>query len=181
MLEHIFTASIVGEAVLLTGVLCVASISDLRERRIPNYLTYGAFVASIFIALLIGLTGVDPDALPQRLAGFSVSFGVMLVAYFTIGIGAGDVKLAAVLGGLLGVRSGLEIIFLAHIVGGVFAACLIVYRIGPSWLVYKLLATCAPAKFPQPVLHKHKLSYPVPMAVFFAIATMLCLGGVQVL
>lgn len=181
MLEQIVIARVVAESALLAGVLSVASITDLRDRRIPNHLTYGAFLASVLIAVGVAISGADPGAFHERIVGFSTSFGLMLVAYMTIGIGAGDVKLAGVLGGLLGLRSGLEIIILAHMVGGLFAVGLIAYRIGPVWMGSKVLATCMPGSYPQPVFDKKKLAYPIPMAVFFSIGTLLCLSGVRVL
>lgn len=76
------------------GVLCVC---DVRQRRLPNWLTLpGAGV----ILLFAGLAGRGVPAL----AGAAALAGVYLLVHLALpaAMGAGDVKLAIGLGGLTG-------------------------------------------------------------------------------
>lgn len=86
------------------GVLCVC---DVRQRRLPNWLTLpGAGV----ILLFAGLAGRGVPAL----AGAAALAGVYLLVHLALpaAMGAGDVKLAIGLGGLTGCF-GVEVWFLA--------------------------------------------------------------------
>jgi leader peptidase (prepilin peptidase)/N-methyltransferase len=83
--------------VLVTGA--IATATDLRERRIPNWLTG----AAALLAIAVGLA-LDASGEPERLiagAAAAAFFGV--AAFFDAeGMGLGDVKLAGVLGLCLG-------------------------------------------------------------------------------
>ncbi len=77
-------------------VLFVIGVFDAREQRIPNFwvliLAVMAVLASVF----------TPTAISDRLIGFSVFFILMLLLYVVGGVAAGDVKLGAVLGYMMG-------------------------------------------------------------------------------
>lgn len=76
----------------------VAAITDLRTRKIPNWLTVPACVAGIAFHLVTGgLSGLG-----VALGGFAVGFGLLLVLWLIGGGGAGDVKLMGALGAWLG-------------------------------------------------------------------------------
>ena len=79
-------------------IAVVAALWDLKTRRIPNVLTFGAAVAAVMAnGYLAGLTGVG-----WSLAGWLVGF-VLFFPFFALGgMGAGDVKLIAALGAWLG-------------------------------------------------------------------------------
>lgn len=95
------------------GVLCVC---DVRQRRLPNWLTLpGAGV----ILLFAGLAGRGVPAL----AGAAALAGVYLLVHLALpaAMGAGDVKLAIGLGGLTGCF-GVEVWFLAALGAPVLTA-----------------------------------------------------------
>src|SRR4051812_43097033 len=82
-------------AIILAATLAAAVVYDLRERRIPNAVTASAAVAALF-------AGAAQD--PARLAagaGAAAFLGTAAVVR-PDGMGWGDVKLAGVLGLLLG-------------------------------------------------------------------------------
>ena len=76
----------------------VAAIIDLKTRRVPNALTAGMAVAGFALA---GFAG-GPAGLVTALAGCLVGAVLMLPGHVLGGTGAGDVKLLAASGVLLG-------------------------------------------------------------------------------
>lgn len=97
---------------------------DLRKGSIPNLLVIlGLLAGAIFQIARRGAWGGV-----SFLGG--VSFPVIALAglfYFRM-IGAGDIKLLAVLGGLLGVKELMYCLFLTLLFGGVFSLGLMLYR-----------------------------------------------------
>src|SRR3712207_9290397 len=81
-----------------TAAASVAAIIDVRSRRIPNWLTASLVLAGIALNVWrAGLLGVALAA-----AGVALGLAVLLPVYMLRGIGAGDVKLLAGLGAVLG-------------------------------------------------------------------------------
>lgn len=81
---------------------------DLKTRRIPNAALLLLLMPAL-LALVVngkGLLGASPL---QSLGGFMVAV-LMLPGYFWKQMGAGDVKLVACLGGLLGFAGALELL-----------------------------------------------------------------------
>src|SRR3982074_436441 len=93
--------SAVGIATSLVVILLVVptALIDLDHRIIPNKLT----ALGAVLALLVGIA-LDPAGEPERLIAGAAAGGFLLVAALAYpgGMGMGDVKLAAVLGLLLG-------------------------------------------------------------------------------
>jgi Flp pilus assembly protein protease CpaA len=91
---------------LALAITLVATITDLRSRRIPNWLSYPAMLAGAGMVLAGALTGWSeamgmPDAM-EAMGGFLLGATLLGLLYLSHGGGAGDVKLAAALGILLG-------------------------------------------------------------------------------
>lgn len=175
---------VVGLPLMPFGVLIplvsIASITDLKSRKIPNWLNYSAFILAIVFASVFSLGGSAPSSktgidLTSSLIGFTSVFATMLVIYSTIGIGAGDVKLAGVIGACVGLQSGLMIVFWAFLTAGLAVSVVAIWKIGPLQLIRKTLSHVKPTVFPPANNLSLDLSYPVPMAVFFAIGTVLTL------
>lgn len=138
-----------GPAWILAGAtLMIASVFDLRSRRIPNWLTGGAAVGGLAIAYSQGaLFGAVPAALLAMLVMGSPNF------VRSQAVGAGDVKLAGAMGAMLGAASALLVIGFAACEA---LACLVVMKsLQESWngsstfpfapflMVGFLLAACA--------------------------------------
>lgn len=92
-------------ALALTIATC-ACITDLRSRRIPNVLTFGAAAAAAAYHFAMG----GPYALGLSVAGWAVGLLVFVVPFALRGLGGGDVKLLAALGAWLGPT---EVVWLA--------------------------------------------------------------------
>lgn len=106
---------------LRTALLCIlvliAVFFDVRSHRIPNWLVLAGLVIGIayhsFMASGWGLA--------YALKGAGVGFGVFLPIYLMRGMGAGDVKLMAMVGAFLGPASTFGAILMTMIAGGVLA------------------------------------------------------------
>ena len=86
-------------AVAVSSLVLVASVTDLRNRRIPNFLNGLGLISG-----LLWLALVDPGELPERLLVslvVTVPLGVLSLASRNA-FGMGDVKLIAVLAIFLG-------------------------------------------------------------------------------
>jgi prepilin peptidase CpaA len=113
---------IAAAAVALSGG--ASAIVDLRSRRVPNAITAGTAVTGIGLAALHG-TGLSVTA---ALAGLAIGLLLMMPGHLVGATGAGDVKLFAALGTLLGpVGIGVAFIYTA-IAGGLLAVLVAVMR-----------------------------------------------------
>jgi prepilin peptidase CpaA len=109
---------------LTTIVLLVATVYDIRFRRIPNWLTFPALVLGIgYHTIIGGFYGLGFSFL-----GMVVGFGFFFLFYIAGGMGAGDVKLMAALGSFLGPTDVLYAGAYTAIAGGVYALILILAR-----------------------------------------------------
>ena len=98
-------------------VAAFACISDLRTRKIPNVLTFGATAAAIVThGITNGLTGIGFSA-----AGWAVGLALFLPLFLLRGMGAGDVKLLAALGAWVGPGAAVWLALWSAIAGGVLA------------------------------------------------------------
>lgn len=104
-----------------TAVLIAAAVSDLRSRRIPNRLTYPAMAAAVLYHTAVqGWPGFLFGA-----GGVGVGMGVFLIFFLLGGMGAGDVKLMGVVGGLLGPKGALLAALCTALAGGIYAVGLL--------------------------------------------------------
>ena len=105
-------------AVLASIVSAMAAcLTDLRERRIPNSLTFGsALAALVYHAYTMGLTGLG-----MSVAGWFLGTLLFLPIFALRGIGGGDVKLLAAIGAWLGPSLVIWVALWGAVAGGVFA------------------------------------------------------------
>lgn len=99
----------------------LAAIVDVSSRRIPNWLTAGLVLAGT--SLNFWRHGFD--GLLASLAGLSLGLAVLLPFYALRAIGAGDVKLLAGLGAVLGPNVLVSVAVYAALAGGVISAVLL--------------------------------------------------------
>lgn len=113
------TQSYVGAAVGCgVGMLLIAVIVDIRERRIPNAVTY----PTVILALLLG-AAQGPAELATSVAGLLVAGGILtsLSLISRGGLGMGDVKAGAAVGALAGPSAALQFVVAASVAGAVLA------------------------------------------------------------
>jgi prepilin peptidase CpaA len=100
-------------------VVCalVAAISDVKIRRIPNILTVSGMLSGLLLHFAVGgWRGMFSSG-----ASLVVCGGIFLAVYVAGGMGAGDVKLIAAQGALLGLSSIVSLLVLTAIAGGIMA------------------------------------------------------------
>ena len=97
---------------------CAAVIEDLRCRRISNRITMTGLAAG----LLLGIIHAGLPGLGVAIAGAALGFGLFLLFYFLGGMGAGDLKLMAAFGALLGPAGILVAAVLGAVAGALLAA-----------------------------------------------------------
>jgi prepilin peptidase CpaA len=101
------------------AVLAVATFTDLRSRRIPNWLVFPFLLAGFVVSgALHGWAGIR-----HSLAGMALGallFGVLCALG---GMGMGDVKLVAAIGAWIGSAQLLIALVLTAMAGGVLAIC----------------------------------------------------------
>jgi prepilin peptidase CpaA len=114
-------------AVLLAVALGAAVWFDVKYRRIPNKLVLAGTLAALALHTVLpdgtGFFSDHPGGLGflNALAGLGVGFAVLLPMYLMRALGAGDVKLMAMIGAFLGPELILGAILTTFIAGGVLA------------------------------------------------------------
>ncbi len=185
-------ASVSGAVLALLVV--VTTTTDLTARRIPNWATYTAILWGLLLSFVgavmpeewtVAVPGVFGNgpvpvgtllagvSLKEALAGFAVGFGIMFLLYGIFQGGAGDVKLVAAAGTLLGPERIIHATVYGYIIAGVFAACWLVLAVGPGGLFREVGRGMGAAKQDgagSPVLRRK-----VPMAPFLNAGVLLAL------
>jgi prepilin peptidase CpaA len=155
--------------ILTVSIACIAAIAcaiDLRQRRIPNWLTLGAALAGLGYQVAVhGYGGLLSGG-----AGLLVGIAIFFIPFALGGLGAGDVKLVAALGAWLGPY---EIVWLAIytvLAGGVLAVGVSLMRgylrqaFSNIWLLLMHLRVVGFRPHPELTIHQGrgpKLAYGV--------------------
>ena len=105
-------------------VIALAVRQDLLEHRISNLLILAALVAGLSIHSLLG----GLDGFVHALAGAGIGLVCLLPLYLGKGMGAGDVKLMAAAGALLGPFNAFVAAVLTLMFGAVLAVAILVWR-----------------------------------------------------
>lgn len=100
------------------ALLGAAAVTDLRSRRIPNWVNAAiAISAWVYASSRGGAAGTF-----EAVAGMAAGLALMLIPFSMGWMGAGDVKLAAACGGWLGPYLTFWMVMWASVVGGALSA-----------------------------------------------------------
>jgi len=102
----------------------VASVFDVKSRRIPNFLTFPSILLGLALHLALGGW---KQLLTSLAAGLICGF-VFLIFYIAGGMGAGDVKLIAAVGCIAGLPHVPYLLVLTALSGGAMAVVLALSR-----------------------------------------------------
>jgi leader peptidase (prepilin peptidase) / N-methyltransferase len=103
---------------VFASAMIVLAVTDLRDRLLPNAITYPGVVVGLLFSLVLppGIT----SALIGAVAGAAVPF-LIAEAYYRVrgieGLGMGDVKMLAMIGAFLGWEMALLTLFAASLLG----------------------------------------------------------------
>ena len=101
----------------LAIILVIASVTDLRFQRISNRLTYPTMLFGlVYYSLTAGLSGFF-----YSIGGLFLGLVLLIIFYLAGGMGAGDVKLMAAVGSLLGPNGVFYACLGTAVVGGIYA------------------------------------------------------------
>lgn len=105
------------------GGASMASYFDIRDRTIPNTLSYGLMLCGLLLAVL----GVQEWG--EALTGMGICGGVALLAYMLGALGGGDVKLLAGIGLLAGGAGAWMVLLVSYALASAAFACLGLYAL----------------------------------------------------
>jgi prepilin peptidase CpaA len=114
-----------GVEALLLAVVLGAAVFDVRYRRIPNWLSVGGVLLGLALNTFLyqGWPGLRP-----ALTGLAMGFGVYMALYALHAMCAGDVKLMAAVGSIVGWQNWFGIFLITAIVGGAMSLILVAGR-----------------------------------------------------
>jgi prepilin peptidase CpaA len=155
---------LVSNLILLIPLAGLISYYDVRYRRIPNVFVLVALISGLVAnALLDGWGGMAGS-----LAGCAAGFGLMLILHLFGALGAGDVKLFAAVGAVIGLQRVLPAFLIVLMTGGVLAV-LMMLRAGTvretmhrvAYIFYSVLFHRRVPQFVMPADKKQTIPYGV--------------------
>ena len=108
----------------LAAVVLAAGLWDLALRRIPNWITVPGAALGLAMQSYYGGWHGAASSLFGALLGFSLFF----LLHISGGMGAGDVKLAAAVGALVGAQAFVFVFVVTGLLGGIAAVALALSR-----------------------------------------------------
>ena len=133
--------------ILLGSLVTVAAVYDIRYRRIPNWLV----LSGIIVGLLWNGLAQDGLGLGRAAAGLGLGFALYFPLYLLRARGAGDVKLLAAAGAIVGPANCFWLFMLTAILGGVIALIFVALKgrtrhtfFNVQWIMRDLLRLKAP-------------------------------------
>lgn len=112
------------EYLLLAAFVLIAAIGDIRSRRIPNWLVLSGIITSLIYQTYSGYG----YGFIFWLGGICVGFISLFPLYVLRAMGAGDVKLMALVGSFLGWEAVLQTLLLTLVSGGVLSLLIIIWN-----------------------------------------------------
>jgi prepilin peptidase CpaA len=109
---------------LLLALVIGAAAYDVPYRRIPNWIT----AAGVLLGLGMNTFLYGWPGLRTSLTGLAVGFGAYFLLYALRAMGAGDVKLMAAIGAMVGWQDWFGIFLVTAVVGGFAAMALMAMR-----------------------------------------------------
>jgi len=114
---------LITSLVFLAVLLALSVYWEMKEHRIPNWLTVSGMLAGLMLAYLRG-----GETLISSLVGLGIGFGFLFIFYVFGGIGGGDVKLMGAIGALLGHKLVVPALFYTAVIGAFMAVVVLIWR-----------------------------------------------------
>jgi prepilin peptidase CpaA len=150
----------------MAATLGVAAVFDIRQRRVPNWLTYGAAIAALVWQAWMGSLGAS-------LVGALACGAIGILLYLVSRLGAGDAKLLIAIGAWLGLGFGLDVALWTLFGGALVGIAMLLVRgqvlsmIREMWVSVLTLSTPGV----RPMMARGDFSFPLApvMAAAFAL------------
>lgn len=114
---------IISNDVILLMIVGISSYFDLKERKIPNKITFAGILIGILINSYLG----GGTGLLRALLGMFLGLTIFFVPFAMGGMGAGDVKLMGAIGALMGWRFLMMTALFSAVVGGIMVLFHLLY------------------------------------------------------
>jgi prepilin peptidase CpaA len=131
---------------VLLALLIVAAVSDAKTGRIPNWLVFGGALYAVGYNAFFPLYPSDIGIF-SALGGLAVGLLASLPAYLFRVLGAGDVKLMAMVGAFLGPWSTVGAVLSTLIAGGILALALALWSAHLGRMLHNLTMICRGTAF----------------------------------
>jgi prepilin peptidase CpaA len=106
---------------VLALMLAIAVYVELKERRIPNWLTLSGMALGLLIAYL-------DHFFMLSIVGLLIGFGFLFIFYVFGGVGGGDVKLMGAAGALMGAHLIQPALVYTAFIGAFLAVMMLIWR-----------------------------------------------------
>jgi len=148
---------------LLIILLSICLFTDIKSRKIYN----NVLLPVLFLALILQVILNGWIGLTSSLLGLVVGFAILLIPYMMKGMGAGDVKLMAVIGAIQGPLFILTTAVYMAVIGGILALLLIVFRLirSKQWLTLLHRNSLMTYGMKLAVVRSHSSNQTLPYAV----------------
>jgi prepilin peptidase CpaA len=155
-------------AAFLIPLALIIAYYDVCYRRIPN-----SFVlATLIVGVLVNASFGGIDGALASLGGCVLAFALMFALHVFSAMGAGDVKLFAAIGAVMGTRLVLPTFLMVALTGGVLGiiSTLRAGQLKPTMMrVFQILIGLLPGntvpRFPVPVDRRHTIPYGVAITL----------------
>lgn len=154
-----------------------AMVLDLTRSKISNqYLIFGWIVGAVMALIRSGVGG-----LPDYLGGALLPILLLFVLFYFHMMGAGDIKLLSVLGGMMGIHTSIALLICSFAAGAIFSVGILTYR--RSWsrrfrfltrYVHNYMVTGLCIPYRSEKINRDSLHFALPVFV----AVLLWKGGV---
>jgi prepilin peptidase CpaA len=165
-----------GAAALLLLVVFGAAVYDVRYRRIPNWISMSGVLLGIGLNAFLyqGWPGVR-----LSLQGLAMGFGVYFLLYMLRAMGAGDVKLMAAVGAIVGWRDWFGTFLITAIIGGIMALILVAYKRRMKKTLWNMSFILSEIKSGRPAyIGKEELDVRSPRAVGLPHGAVIAVGTI---
>lgn len=109
--------------ILLPPLFIIAGYTEMKSRRIPNFLTIGAIICALSGALITA----GPEGFRSSLIGLAIGGGVFLPFCLAGVLGGGDLKLMAAVGATLGYPLVWSSLYYTCLAGGALALLYLIW------------------------------------------------------
>ena len=166
-------------AIMFIPLAIVITYMDVRYRRIPNKLVLATLLGGLILNTFFG----GGHGLLTSIGGVVLGFSLMFFLHVFGTMGAGDVKLFASIGAIVGISHVIPTLLVVALTGGVLAICKMVYKrrvvvtmLGVGQFFYGFLPGMKVPRFEIPENRSYTLPYAVAINLGSVIAFLVFRG-----